>query len=215
MTLLLKLSVAFQRPLLLAGVTLITSQLAQAQSFSSSVVPGRSLGKICLGYTAAQVHRFLGKPSKTLRLKNGLTDDVYRAKKTQLNPNGDSVRDKVEVLYKAGRVVQLEATSPAFFTKSELSIVSTVSALLGSSFHWRVLVYGYDSDDSGWQNYYLMDQRQGLTFEFRGWQEQLMRRSYPTTLIIHRSGSRVIPDVGGKLVTDSLDTSVVMSPYDD
>lgn len=186
---------------------------ALAQSGAPGMVAGRSLGRVYLGNTPAQVHKALGKPDKTLRLKNGLLDDIYRAKKTRMR-QGEAVRDKVEVLYRAGKVVQIEATSPAFETPNGLSTSSPVSRLTQGGMNWRVLVYGYDHPESGWQNYYLVDQKKGLTFEFEGWQEQLWRRSLPTTLIIHRAGSRPIPDVGGKLVTDSLDLSVVMSEQD-
>lgn len=54
-----------------------------AQSGAPNVAPGKSLGRIALGMTPAQVHRLLGKPDKTLRLKNGLLDDLYKAKKTR------------------------------------------------------------------------------------------------------------------------------------
>lgn len=186
---------------------------ALAQSGAPGLVPSKSLGRVYLGYTPAQVHKTLGKPGRTLRLRNGLLDDIYLAKKTRIQ-EGQSVRDKVEVLYRAGRVVQIEATSPAFVTTNGLSTSSPVSRLTQGGMNWRVLVYGYDHPESGWQNYYLVDQKKGLMFEFEGWQEQLFRRSIPTTIIVHGAGSRPIPDVGGQLVTDSLGLSVVMYEND-
>lgn len=187
------------------------AEQALAQSGAPGLVAGKSLGRVHLGFTPAQVHRALGKPDKTLRLRNGLLDDIYRAKKTRMR-DGQAVRDKVEVLYRAGRVVQIEATSPAFETASGLSTSSPVSQLTAPGLNWRVLVYGYDHPESGWSNYYLVDQKKkGLTFEFEGWQDYLYDRGLPTTIIVHRAGSRPIPDVGGKLVTDSLDLSVVMA----
>ena len=210
----------FKKPHLAAVLTFAAcpfpssgSQRAWAQSGASRLVPGRSLGRISLGFTPAQVRKALGKPDKTMRLRNGLLDDIYLAKKTRMR-DGQPVRDKIEVLYRNGKVVQIEATSPAFETGNGLSTSSPVRQLTREGLKWRVLVYGYDHPESGWQNYYLVDQKKGLTIEFEGWQEQLFRRSIPTTIIVHRAGSRPIPDVGGKLVTDSLDLSVVMDGND-
>ena len=110
-------------PLLTLGALLVSAtdaRPAMAQTAAPNVVPGRSLGKVSLGFTPTQVRRVLGKPDKTLRLRNGLLDDIYLAKKTRLR-DGELVRDKLEVLYRQGRVVQIEATSPTFATKGGLS----------------------------------------------------------------------------------------------
>ena len=180
-----------------------------AQPKAPTVVPGQRIGRVYLGYTPAQVQRTLGKPDKTLRLRNGTTDDIYLAKKTRLR-FGQAMRDKLEILYRKGRVVQIEATSPAFETTSGLSTGSSLGQLIESGWNWRVLAYQYTGEEDGWHNNYFVDQKKGLSFEFEICQEELGRDSTPTTLLVHRAGTRPLADVGGTLVTDSIDLSVVM-----
>lgn len=191
---------------------------AQAPSNAAepTVVAGKSMGRVQLGFTRAQVHKTLGKPSKTFKLKGGLTDDLWRAKKVGTDRNGSPIHHKLEVIYKAGKVIQVEATSPVFVTASGTSTRSAVSYLTSKHSNLRVLVYGYDDKDGGgWQNYYFVDAKKGISYEYEGWQENLYRRSMPSTIIIHKPGTRVVPDAGGKLVTDSLDLGVVMSEHDE
>ena len=194
------------------GATVFAPPLL-AQSPAPTVVPGKSLGKVSLGMTPAQVHRLLGKPDKTLRLKNGLLDDVYKAKKTRVKVLGDfrqTVRDTVEVLYRRGRAVQLEATSPVFETASGLSTGSDVDALRASSFDWRLLVYSYETGD-GYQNIYFWNPGRGLSFEFQYSQENLTGDTTPTTIIVHGKGKRVVADAGGVLETESRSVEPVLA----
>ncbi|RYG56822.1 hypothetical protein EON80_28940 [bacterium] len=185
-------------------VTFLGCGAALAQGKIATVVPGKSLGRVSLGMSPAQVHRLLGKPDKTLRLKNGLLDDLYKAKTTRPDGNSGAVtRDRVEVLYRGGRAVQLEATSPDFRTASGISTGSDVDALRASVYNWRLLQYSYPVDDGGWTNYYFWDGGRGLTFEFQGWQEGLLGSSRPTTLIVHGKGARVIADIGGVFESES------------
>jgi hypothetical protein len=155
------------------------------------------------------VHKVLGKPDKSLRLRGGLSDDLYLAKKTRIDRNGTVERDKIEILYRQGKVVQIEETAPEFATTSRLSTNTSIGQLNRSNANWRALVYVYEIND-GWQNYYLTNQKKGLTFEFAICQEKLGADVTPTTIIVHRPGSRPLPDEGGKLLTDSLDLSVII-----
>ncbi len=180
-----------------------------------TVVAGQSLGGVRLGSTRAQVVKILGKPTSSFSLKGGFTDDLWRDKNVSTDRNGNPLRHKVEVIYKAGKVVQVEATSPAFTTANGTSTRSALSSLTDKYPNFRVLVYGYVKGEGAWQNYYFDDVKKGISYEYEGWQEELYRRSMPSTIIIHKPGTRVLPDAGGKLMTDSTDLSVVMSKYDD
>ncbi len=202
------------KPLLfLAFCSTVVSTAAVAQT--PNVIPGKSLGKIRIGDTPAQVHKSLGKPTATVRFKSGIIDDVYKSKQTRKNWRDEIVRDKVEVLYRAGRVIQIEATSPIFKTGNGISTNSTTDTIQNSSFNWRYFIYTYiGPEDSAANYFYFTDLKQGLTIEFEGWQENLFRRSKPTTIIVHRPKTRVIPDAGGVLTTESTDSSVVMSEFD-
>jgi len=205
----------FFRSMQVGCVVILAAAQASAKP-APTVVAGQSMGRVRLGFTRAQVIKVLGKPTKTFKLKGGYTDDLWRAKNVGTDRNGEPLRHKLEVIYKAGRVVQVEATSPVFVTSSGTSTRSTLSYLTDKHPTFRVLDYGYsDKDGGGWHNYYFVDVRKGISYEYEGWQEDLYRRSMPSTIIIHKPGTRVLPDAGGELVTDSTDLSVVMRNDDE
>ena len=180
---------------------LVLSTITYAQSNMTNVVPGKSLGKISLGMSPAQVHKVLGKPDKTLRLSNGLLDDVYKAKKTR-DRGADAfprtVRDTVEVLYKGGKAVQLEATSPTFRTRSGLCTLSPLSDLDRIINPKRYSTYGYGGDPGGALKYYLDGQNIGLAFESETSQDVWFNDAPAHAIIVHRKGVPVIPDQGGE-----------------
>ena len=184
-----------------SALVLALSTTTHAQSKSPNVVPGKSLGKITLGMTPAQVHRLLGKPDKTLRLSNGLLDDVYKAKKTR-DRGADAfprtVRDTIEVLYKGSKAVQLEATSPTFRTRSRLSTLSPLRDLERIINPKRYSTYGYGGDPGGALKYYLDGQGIGLAFESEPSQDVWFKESPAHAIIVHRKGVPVIPDQGGE-----------------
>jgi hypothetical protein len=194
-----------------ANLSLLTLSLglffhsAHAQSKAPNVVPGRSLGRISLGMTPSQVHKLLGKPDKTLRLSNGLLDDVYKAKTTRPKWTGTSLqtmRDTVEVLYKAGKAVQLEATSPVFLTRSGLSTEAPLSVLDRIIRPKRYSTYGYGGNDpGGYVKYYLDGQGIGLAFESEPHQDNWFNEAPAHAIIVHRKGVGVIPDAGGEFMS--------------
>ncbi len=172
-----------------------------AQTSVPNVVPGRSLGRVSLGFTRAQVHRALGKPDKTLKLKSGLTDDIWRAKTTAVKPDGWGntrvVRHKVEVLYRRGRVVQIEATSPVFVTRSGFSTQTPLQVLDTSLNPKRFYTYASPGDDVGGALMYYLNQVQaGIAFEYGPAQDTWARREGSDTLIVHPKSVPVIQDQG-------------------
>ena len=173
-------------------------QVLAAPSANYLVVPGQSLGKLRLGQTPAQVRKILGSPAKTFKLRNGLLDDVYVSKGTR-KAEGQTIRDKVEILYRAGKAVQIEATSPSFKTASGLSTDSTLRTLQGFLHPFRYYTYSFGGDDSGGHvKYYLDSQKLGIAFESPASQDTWNWQSGSATLIVHGKGSAVIPDQGAE-----------------
>jgi hypothetical protein len=173
-----------------------------AQSSSTLVVPGKSLGRVHLGFTTAQARKVLGKPHQTLRLKNGTISELYKARKTRRAKNGSAVRDRVEILYKAGKVIQIGATSPAFRTATGLSTGSTLRHLNTTLKPVRFLTYAYALEsESGYVKHYVDHVQKGIAFESNDRQESWFWRDDSETLIVHRKGVPVVADRGGKLIT--------------
>ena len=193
--------------LLVASALLVTAlpqpQVLAAPSASYLVVPGQSLGKLRLGQTPAQVHKIMGKPSQTFKLKNGLLDDLYLSKGTR-KAEGQTIRDKVEILYRAGRAVQIEATSPSFKTANGLSTDSTLRTLKNSLDPRKFYTYGFGGDEpGGYLKYYVDSQKLGIAFESYGAQDVWAWQSGAATLIVHPKGKEVIPDQGAEFMSAS------------
>lgn len=159
-----------------------------SRAATPNVIPGERLGKIRLGMTQSQTRKILGRPTATLHLQNGVTDDVYRSKSTG---------HKLEVLFSRGRVVQIEATSPTFRTKSGLSTQTPLSVLRRALTNVRYVTYGYGGS-MGAVKYYIDHVGIGLAFESGGHQDDWFEETPPQTIIVHRKGVRVIPDQGGE-----------------
>ena len=194
----MKLSHTFS--FLAASLSLIAAlphpQILAAPSANYLVVPGQSLGKLRLGQTPAQVHKILGKPSQTHKLSNGLIDDLYLSKGTRTTER-QTIRDKVEILYWAGKAVQIEATSPSFKTNSGLSTSSTLRTMQKSFDPLKFYTYGFGGD-LGYVKYYVDSQKLGIAFESYGSQDVWVWQSGSATMIVHPKGKEVIPDQGAE-----------------
>lgn len=182
-----------------------------APSASSTVVPGQSLGKVSLGASAAQVRKTLGKPNASLVRKDGLVADIYQAKQPRKVQYGGTIRDSVTVLYRRGRVVQIEATSPIFKTARGISTDTALKVWEPLLRDYRVYTYEYiDPEGGGWRNYYVDDRQQGLAFEFEGYQDFATWESNANTIIVHPKGTKVMADEGGDLITQSKSPAIMM-----
>lgn len=197
------LRMKFLRTVLVAtGVCCLVAG-ASADRKPATVVPGSNIGRVFLGNTVAQVRKELGAPDRSLKLSNGLADDLFRAKSTRVTPDGQTVRDTLEVLYQGGKVVQIEATSPKWITAKGLSVLSNLRFLDQSLHPKKFLTYGYDLDESGYVKYYVDQTSTGLAFESPGMQDSWEWSAGSATIIVHRRNFPVIPDQGGKLEKSS------------
>lgn len=72
----------FFRRIQVGCVIILAAVQTTANAAKPTVVAGVSMGRIRLGFTRAQVHKTLGNPDQTFKLKGGLSDDLWRSKTT-------------------------------------------------------------------------------------------------------------------------------------
>lgn len=173
----------------LALSALGTSHTAWAAPKDNLMIePGKRLGRVFLGDTPGAVRRRLGKPARTFSLGAGTTSELWR-----------SGPYKLEVVYKRGKVAQIEATNPVFQTAEDMGVEDGAAAwmdAMGSSY--AKSIYSYPNKE---RQVYFDWKRAGLSLETdggEGW-ERVM------TVIVHRAGSSVIPDRGGTPIADDED----------
>ncbi len=111
-------------------------------------------------------------------------------------PGAYGIRHTLEVVYKSGVAIQIEATSSIFKTKSGLSIEDEPEnweARLGKASISPFYVYPQSHYKKGISQQYFDWKRAGLAIETVAKGEGLENN----TLIVHRQGVAVIPDPGG------------------
>lgn len=172
---------------------LLVPVTARAQSApipdQNQVVPGERIGRVFIGDSRAAVHRRIGKPTKVFKLMGGRTSELWRgSKRTDTDrPN------TLEVIFERGAVIQIETTNTVFRTKSGLNVVS------GGEEWFEAL--GLDPTISR-RRY---PKRANRTYQYHDWRRtgialeliETEDEPSPETLIVHRRGFSVIPDVGG------------------
>ena len=173
---------------LLAVLTLAPLAHAQSVPDQHQVVPGERLGRVFLGDSRKTVARRLGKPAKVIPLGAGLTSELWRGSiRTDTgSPN------TLEVIYRRGVVIQIETTNPLFKTKSGLSVLSDGP-------QWEKLLR---KPTISYREY---PKRAEKVYQYHDWRraglalEMIESEDSPSpeTLIVHRKGYRVIPDIGG------------------
>ncbi len=172
-------------PLLIFLVCLLPS-LTHAQT---TVMPGRSVGRVFLGMARADVQKILGKPTQKFTVPHGssvYTEDVWL--------NGHMLN----VFCERGTVVQIEFDSSHFTTLDGLStetglrqICRTDRSLTVSSYDMR-----YEADYIGYTvGFYFDDVSRGIAFfyETNGGITAAYRQGWPATILVHRPGHPVLP----------------------
>ena len=120
-----------------------------------------------------------------------------------MDADGQTVRDKLEVIYKGGKVVQIEATSPTFRTAGGLSTASPLSVLNRAINPKRYTTYDYGDSTGGYLQYYLDQVQSGIAFESGAHQDNWFWDRGSETLIVHLKGVPVLPDQGGKFYSST------------
>lgn len=174
--------------LLTASLIGITNAPAQAQQTPDNlrVVPGERIGRVFLNDTNATVQRRLGKPAKNFDLGGGLSSELWRS---------DDSGNTIEVVYRKGRAVQIEATSAVFKTYSGYSTASSIGSWI-KAFKEKGRRSRYYYDKIGSEMGYLDYVGSGVAVECNGVGDVEGPGIDPITVIVHPKGKRVIPDVG-------------------
>ncbi len=167
---------------------------------NSAVLPGRGIGKIRIGATQQQVRATLGKPKETHRFRGGLAEDRWIGKAT-----GDFHPPVyVSVLYRDGKVAQIEVSSASFATREGLSTESNFAQFHQAYGPLKVTSYNY-GDAVG--TYYDSGAK-GIAITITS-QDYTMPYDRPQALIVHAPGAAVIPYPGGKPVRPEGDQTLI------
>lgn len=145
------------------------------------IVPGKRIGRVFIGDTPGAVRRRLGKPSRTFKLAAGASSELWRAGKYTL-----------EVVYKRGKVVQIETTNPAFMVPEGLGSNDSIRSwadLMGENDEQA----SYQYPNKPWQHYYDWE-GDGLALETT---PDKTGRLHVLTVIVHPEDTPVITDQGG------------------
>jgi hypothetical protein len=153
----------------------------------AGAVPGKGIGKVRLGMSRTAVRRALGKPRTTFSLPRGLASDLWGTVNT---PSYRKSPNTLEVIYRGGRVVQIEMTSPAFKTDQGVSTATPLHLVRKVHPKMTMTRLVYSKGNQRRQHYYD-DIRRGIAFEYWPDGEEI------NTLIVHQPGARVIADSGG------------------
>ncbi|BCM93833.1 hypothetical protein IAD21_05724 [Abditibacteriota bacterium] len=173
--------------------------LANAGRADNVVVPGERVGAVRLGATIAQVHQLLGQPTKSAKWKSGETQDSFLGTKPPVDEYGveKSPRRNLTVIYRAGKVVQIEFNSPAFRTSKGISVTSSLRDFRRTYGPLKPYAYGMDLDEGGYVAYYYDSAANGIASSF-GTQDYFDATIKPEEVRIHKRGTKVLPDPGGK-----------------
>lgn len=182
----------------LAALPALT-MVARAQSDTPDnlrIVAGSRLGRVFLGDSRATVRRRLGAPTKTFKLPAGLSSEMWRGKEEDEEGNVNTL----EVVYRRGVAVQIEATSAKFKTPKGLSSESYVFDWVNAFGQARRTTYNY-SGRKARQSYYDWTRR-GIALETYPPTDG-DKDEYIHTIIVHRPGVRVVVDPNGRLMRPS------------
>jgi len=152
---------------------------------------GERIGRVFIGDSKAAVERRLGPPSRTFALGRGLSSELWRGKK----PSDSGGRNTLEVVYRGGFATQIEGTSLVWKTPGGLSLSSSRADWEEGLGAPSVSTYDYRG---GVRKRYLDWRRAGVALELvRGADSDSSDWTYQK-LIVHRTGSPVIPTKGGE-----------------
>lgn len=185
---------------LLLSLAMATASV-RAQGQNNLVVPGKSVGKVALGATRAQVRKLLGKPTETAARQ--FPRDTWLGPKLPVDKYGATVGERIflTVVYQNGKAAQIEFNDPRYKTKKGLSVESTVATFRKKHAPLRKTVLAYTEGGGGFVDYYLDSVKAGIAFEV-GTQDIFSEMYLPHSIRIHRAGRRVIVDPGGTPATE-------------
>lgn len=179
------------------AVLLTVSCLSGTVWAEGSAVPGRAVGHVFLGMDRADVWKILQKPHKTYTVPHGMSlysDDLWTS--------GSHV---LSVVSERDKVIQVEFDSPRITTSDGLSTRSGFTQVRlrhpSPTVRAYFMLFASTKYTMGTTSYCIDDERQGIAFTYQsdgGIEPQDIEASSPVTIIIHRSGYRVVPVFEGR-----------------
>lgn len=136
------------RSISIIAILLFTT--CSARATPTSIVPGRSLGRIHLGSTRSEVHGALGPPS----------DPGYGS--YEYYYGGKDKKTTLIICYQFGAVVEIITDSPKFSTSSNISIRSSFVQVRRSDRNFRKSAH----EEQDVCAYVLDDVARGLAYQF-------------------------------------------------
>jgi hypothetical protein len=194
----------------LAAVVGATSgSAAGAEADHWGITPGKRIGQVTLGMKRQGLHALLGSPSGRARRESGVLIERWSSGKVSAKSAHLNFRtDFLTVYYQGDRVVQVDASSPAFKLQNGLSTRNSVQDFekryRPASFRQTDRQYLHDNPDGIPAGkhfvHYEDDVKQGLALRY-GWWGNLAPDGDPKapleTLSVHRSRHAVLLDPDG------------------
>jgi hypothetical protein len=182
------------------GAVSVKLPAAQAQTRTQQklrfpVVPGQSVGRVRLGDTQMMVRQKMGKPAESRVRSDGLQQDTWLGPQPKSWPN-ESQRSFV-VIYKNGKVAQIEYNSPHFVTARGISTRSSLQRFRARHRRLQTRAYSYTEGGGGHVEYYYDHLRHGICFQL-GTQDFFDARVTPETLRVHPRNMPVIITPNGQ-----------------
>lgn len=173
------------------------------------ITPGEGIGQVRLGMTRASLHTLLGAPQGPTTRQQGVLIERWAAKK----PSAKSARlnfktDFLTVYFRKDRVVQIDASSPAFKLANGLSTQNSAQEFQahyrGQTFHSidRRYLHGDPEGIPAGKHFvrYEDDVNEGLALRY-GWWGNLAPDPNPSlpleTISVHPVGRGVLEDPDG------------------
>jgi hypothetical protein len=147
------------------------------------IEPGRRVGKIEIGAPREAVRRTLGKPARTFPTHRKLVADSW---------SNSNTGNQLEVVYEAGKVIQVKVSSASFSTPEGISTSKSLAEIKRAYPRLKKTTYFYDNESGRGLDYYD-DLRQGITFVFGSPNTDPPEEIKAYVIIVHRAGSRPVP----------------------
>lgn len=157
-----------------------------------TVMPGHSIGKVWIGASYQQIRKIMGNPYLIQR-DGQLTIEFWRVR--------TSPGDYLGVVYRRGRVLQIETNSALYKTPHQVSVESNLGYIRKVFGKMRLISYGSENKNpeiAEHAMHYYDSPARGIAFELgMGFRPNIAADVVPGTLFVHRRGVRLL-QVNGK-----------------
>lgn len=175
---------------------------------AEKVVPGKSVGRIVLGMSRTEAIRLLGNPKRAQAVKQ-CNEKTLKVSKTDLYTDvweypgaaGSEEATHLTVVSRAGKVIQINYSSPRYVTPEGITPASTFADIRKAYPKMSVREYvflGFEPQAAGAYAAFLMDDtRRGIAF-LTGTQDDVgtymqLPEITPQTIYIHAPGQPALP----------------------